>query len=108
MRNATPTHSRPALGSATDSVDTARWFKFAIPLLCATLALLSVPFALGFARAGGFAGVLIALTLTLVAQLFLLGAQGLAITGRLPALAAAVLPAALFLALALTLLRRRE
>lgn len=89
-------------------LDTARWFKFAIPALCAPLALLAVPLALRFGRSGGFAGVLSALTLALAGQLLLFGLQGAVYGGRLPAPVGAFLPAVLFAGVGLILLRRRE
>ena len=90
------------------ALDVARWFKFAVPALCLPLAVLAVPLALRFGRGGGFAGVLCALATTLAGQMALFAFQGAALAGRLPAVPAAFLPAALCLALAIAWLWRRE
>jgi lipopolysaccharide export system permease protein len=86
----------------------ARWYKIGLPALCLPLALFAVPLALRFSKAGSFAGLLLSLVIVFLAVSSLAGAKAVARAGFLPTPLALVLPAILFLATALLLLRRLE
>jgi len=89
-------------------IETARWFKFALPVLCIPIALLAVPMAHRFGRSGGFAAVLGALVLALLGQVALVVLQSASISGSLPPAVATFLPGVVFGSVGMAWLRRCE
>lgn len=90
------------------AAETARWFKLALPTLCAAFALCAAPLALRFSKAGGFAGVLLSVVVVFVAWNTHLFFQAVALGGWIPPVACAFATHALLTTVGTALLVRLE
>lgn len=89
-------------------LETARWFKVGLPTLCLAFALCAPPLSLRFARAGGFAGVLLSVVTVFVGWNTHLFLQAVSLGGWFPPVACAFATHALFVGAGLLLLRGLE
>lgn len=92
------------------SLETARWFKFALPAMCVVFTLLSPPLSMMFARAGSMAGILLSVIAVFIAWNTILLMKSFALAGWsfLPPVACAFFAHGVFTVVALVLLRTRE
>jgi lipopolysaccharide export LptBFGC system permease protein LptF len=90
------------------AAETARWFKIALPTLCAAFALCAAPLALRFSRAGGFGGVLLSVVTVFVAWNTHLFFQAVSLGGWIPPVVCAFTTHALLTVVGLVLLWRLE
>ena len=90
------------------AAETARWFRIALPTLCAAFALCAAPLALRFSRAGGFAGVLLSVVTVFVAWNTHLFFQAVALGGWIPPVVCAFVTHVLLTTVGVGLLVRLE